>query len=1008
MASILPQFPPFKIREDEVSAGTRWKKWFAQFENLITGMDITSMARKKALLIHYGGDEIFDLVDTFSADKKETYDALRQELDRYFTPRVNPTYEAFKLRKMKQIPQENVDQFHVRLRTQAALCSFTDIDREILAQLIEGITSSKLRKKALRERLTLDQLITEARNEELTETQARDIEKTDQACAISGKSQHKKGHEKTRGKQPTTTPKHKTTCRNCGGTFPHPSSRPCPAKGKTCLNCKKPNHFAKVCRSLKRADVKQVAEDNSDSDGVFTLQSGKKVPTTTVMINNHAIKFVVDTGASVNVITNTAYKALSPRPKLSPSSTSVYSYNTKEKLPILGCFSSRVRYKERTIEAQFYVVEDRGISPEAQKIKAITSAKAPTSISELRSFLGMTQFVSRYIESYASITEPLRRLTRKTQPWKWGREQDEAFKKLKKLLTEVGVMAYFDPKKETNVVVDASPCGLGAMIMQQGRVICYSSRALTDVESRYSQTEREMLAVVYGVEKFHIYLYGSTFSVITDHKPLLGIIGSSKPASARIDRWRLRLMPYQYTLTYRPGKDEANPADYLSRHPFITPQRDNDGENYIRYIAKTSIPNALTLEEVKQATASDKTLQNVMTAITTGNWDSRSVSPFKSIKDELTIHDGIVLRQSRILIPDSLQLRVVKLAHSAHQGIVKTKQLLREKVWFSGIDKLVETHLKGCIPCQSATVGSKQRDPIKTTPLPKHPWDELSADFAGPFPSGELLLIVIDDYSRFPEVQIVNSTSARTTIPKLMEMFSRFGTPSVLKTDNGAPFNSGEFAAFAKKLGFKHRKITPLWPEANGEAERFVRTLNKFVHTCQAEHSDWRVELQDLLCQYRATPHTSTKISPHEALTGRQMRTALPELKATHKKPLHDLKANDDTAKLLQKKYADSDRHTAQHNLQIGDTVLVRQQKQNKLSTPYNPTPFTVEKVKGNMVTATNSKHTVTRNSSFFKAVPLHDVHQEPDKPELESDSEDDDSSRRHLQTHHQRSTPIQ
>ena len=140
MASILPQFPPFKIREDEVSAGTRWKKWFVQFENLITGMDITSMARKKALLIHYGGDEIFDLVDTFSADKKETYDALRQELDRYFTPRVNPTYEAFKLRKMKQIPQENVDQFHVRLRTQAALCSFTDIDREILAHLIEGIT----------------------------------------------------------------------------------------------------------------------------------------------------------------------------------------------------------------------------------------------------------------------------------------------------------------------------------------------------------------------------------------------------------------------------------------------------------------------------------------------------------------------------------------------------------------------------------------------------------------------------------------------------------------------------------------------------------------------------------------------------------------------------------------------------------------------------------------------------------------------------------------------------
>ncbi|GFO17916.1 hypothetical protein PoB_004442100 [Plakobranchus ocellatus] len=155
----------------------------------------------------------------------------------------------------------------------------------------------------------------------------------------------------------------------------------------------------------------------------------------------------------------------------------------------------------------------------------------------------MTQFVSRYIESYATITEPLRKLTRKSQPWRWGKAEGGAFKKLKEALTKVGVMAYFDPKKQTDILVDASPCGLGAMITQDGRVICYESRALTDVESRYSQTEREMLAVVYGVEKCYVYLYGSTFTVTTDHKPLLGIIGSSKPCSARIDRWRLRLMP---------------------------------------------------------------------------------------------------------------------------------------------------------------------------------------------------------------------------------------------------------------------------------------------------------------------------------------------------------------------------------------------------------------------------------------------------------------------------------
>ncbi|GFR73033.1 transposon Ty3-G Gag-Pol polyprotein [Elysia marginata] len=156
-------------------------------------------------------------------------------------------------------------------------------------------------------------------------------------------------------------------------------------------------------------------------------------------------------------------------------------------------------------------------------------------------------------------------------------------------------MSYFDSSKPTEIIVDASPCGLGAILTQKGHVICYGSRALTQVESRYSQTEREMIAVVYGVEKFHMYLYGSKLTVTTDHKPLLGMVNSSKPCSTRFERWRLRLMPYEFNLRYSPGKDELNPADYLSRHPTNKPTRDNKGEDYISYVAKASVPNALTL-----------------------------------------------------------------------------------------------------------------------------------------------------------------------------------------------------------------------------------------------------------------------------------------------------------------------------------------------------------------------------------------------------------------------------
>ncbi|KAL9985759.1 hypothetical protein ACROYT_G008200, partial [Oculina patagonica] len=190
----------------------------------------------------------------------------------------------------------------------------------------------------------------------------------------------------------------------------------------------------------------------------------------------------------------------------------------------------------------------------------------PESVSEVKSLLGMAQYVSRYIPEYATITAPLRALTKKETPWQWSDEQQHAFDKLKDSLTKNHVMSYFNPAQETEVIVDASPVGLGGILAQDGKVISYASRALSDVETRYSQTEREMLAIVWALEHFHLYLYGSEFTIVTDHKPLLGIFKSHKPTSARMDRWKLRLMPYNCHLVYRPGKDAENPADFMSRH----------------------------------------------------------------------------------------------------------------------------------------------------------------------------------------------------------------------------------------------------------------------------------------------------------------------------------------------------------------------------------------------------------------------------------------------------------
>ncbi len=632
---------------------------------------------------------------------------------------------------------------------------------------------------------------------------------------------------------------------------------------------------------------------------------------------------------------------------------------------------SKCEFSKSEIVFYGHIFSKNGLSADPEKIKTIVDAAEPTSPSEVKSLLGMAQYVSRFIPNYADITEPLRRLTRKDSSWKWEAAEKKSFTNLKTALSSAEVMGYFDPRKETELIVDASPTGLGAILTQDGKVLSYASRALSDVESRYSQTEREMLAVVWSAEHYHLYTYGGTFQIITDHKPLLGIFKSKKPTSVRLERWRIRLMPYNYELLYRPGKDENNPADYISRHPDAKVTfEENIAEDYINYISTNATPKALTLAEIQAETKQDHILQAVIVAVESGKWYNKQLQDYQKVKDEIAVYNGLVLRDHRIVIPYKLRGQAVDLAHVGHQGIVKTKKLMREKVWFPGIDRLIEEKIQKCIPCQSATNTPRRREPLLMSKLPSTPWENLSIDFAGPFPTGDYLLVVIDDYSRYPEVEVIQSTAARSVIPKLDAIFSRQGIPANLKSDNGPPFNGKEFADFANYLGFNHRRITPLWPEANGEAERFMRSLNKCIRAADAERLNWKQELNKFLRQYRATPHSTTGVSPFEALTGRRMKTQLPQLNFQSTRPLdHNIRLADNLQKQKMKNYADERRHTKVPNLTPGDTVLVRQPRINKTTPPFNPQPYRLISTKGSMMTARRGEKEVTRNSSHFKSI---------------------------------------
>jgi len=649
--------------------------------------------------------------------------------------------------------------------------------------------------------------------------------------------------------------------------------------------------------------------------------------------------------------------------------------------------AEKCRFRQRNVTFFGHVFGDQGISVDPTKVESIIGTPPPQNVSELKSFLGMTQYVASFVPRYSIITAPLRVLTSQDAEWKWTNEQQEAFDQIKKALTSSPVMEYFDPHKHTKLIVDASPVGLGAILMQE-HVVAYGSRALSDTESRYSQTERELLAIVWAVEHFHLYVYGSSFLVQTDHKPLLGIINSQKPLSARLERLKLRLLPYDIQLQYKPGKNPENPADYMSRHPDVQsaiPVEDTSTELYVNYVCSNAIPKAMTLLEVKVATKQDEHLQKLIKAIETDVWTDEALKGYVKQKHELSVCSGVVLRGTRIIIPQVLQERAVDLAHLGHQGVVKTKSLIREKVWFLGIDRLVEAKIKSCIPCQAATP-AKPMEPLKMTKLPQARWQEVSIDFCGPFPSGEYALVVIDNYSRFPEVELLSTTSAAATIPKLDMIFARQGNPEVMTSDNGPPFNSKEFAMYAEVEGIRHRKVTPLWPQANGEAERFMQPLQKAIRTAHTEGKNWRRTLCKFLRNYRAAPHGTTGIPPFDALQSRKMRTVLPEL-SMRPQGDEEMRERDRREKEKMKQYADHRANAKQSDLKPGDTVLVRQPKENKLSTPYDPKPYQVQERKGSMVTARRDDKSITRNTSFFKKIPQPEINPEQDQ-DIMSDSQ--------------------
>ena len=383
MAINLPNFPEFDLQPRETVA-TRFEKYQKRLNNLFAAMGIEEAPRKKAMLLHYVGEDVCDIFDTLTVPEPQpdgdVYKTAVKAISDHFEPQKCVDRHVYNFRKEVQRPNEKTSEFYTGLQLLARKCEFTDVDLEIKRQLIQTTTSARIRRKAIEQGLNLDQILKYARAMEMADDQAAEIE-NEQSNAVQRRSVTKTHYPK-----PQSETNRSAKCGLCGGSYPHKFD--CTAKGKRCLSCDKLNHFAKMCRSrsaptqnpvpkksyrqtkqraraVTTEEIASRSDETDDTEDQYTYHvssvSNSPVisdePIFDVTIGNTPICVMADSGATVNLINEQDYLKMKPRPVLLSCTTRVYPYMSSKPLELCGKFQSDVTNKQNTCSGTFYVVK---------------------------------------------------------------------------------------------------------------------------------------------------------------------------------------------------------------------------------------------------------------------------------------------------------------------------------------------------------------------------------------------------------------------------------------------------------------------------------------------------------------------------------------------------------------------------------------------------------------------------------------------------------------------------